>query len=415
MAATVLLLLDAFRYDYISEDLTPFLWKCSQEGEYYDGVEPSMGFCERSEILTGLRPNKTGFFTAIGFDPLNSPYANVSILPWLDSFERILVQLLRVFPKVFASRLQNKFRYWIAQYFLSLGIVMPTYLIPFSWLRYFALTEDQVDHRLPDAFPEKSILTLLDEAGKSYFYETFSALGMRSKYSSDADRFSAVIRDGKVSVKDLYLIYVAAADTYGHFYGPDSPKFRELLTRLDREIECFVRDFESVAPNTRYLVVGDHGMTNVSVKFDALSEIKGLLKYVKLLPGRDVIYFLDSTMIRFWFLNDRARRLLTGLLMEAKGFNDNGSWMNKSIAVQYHLPWPDIRYGELLWVANPGVLVFPDFFHNFNPCLGMHGYDTSAHESWGTCLHWGNDIHASKHSRIPLTNIFSILKKSLQI
>ncbi len=53
--ATVLLLLDAFRRDYLSDVNTPFLWRCSCEGEYYEGVEQSFGFCERSEILSGLR------------------------------------------------------------------------------------------------------------------------------------------------------------------------------------------------------------------------------------------------------------------------------------------------------------------------------------------------------------------------
>ena len=59
--ATVLLLLDAFRRDYLEEETTPFLWKCSLEGERYEGVTQSFGFCERSEILCGLGPRQTGF------------------------------------------------------------------------------------------------------------------------------------------------------------------------------------------------------------------------------------------------------------------------------------------------------------------------------------------------------------------
>lgn len=41
--STVFLLLDAFRRDYLSESNTPFLWKCSREGEHYEGVAQSLG------------------------------------------------------------------------------------------------------------------------------------------------------------------------------------------------------------------------------------------------------------------------------------------------------------------------------------------------------------------------------------
>jgi predicted AlkP superfamily pyrophosphatase or phosphodiesterase len=78
--ATVLILLDAFRRDYLAEHNTPFLWSCSREGEHYKGVIQSFGFCERSEILTGMNGRESGFLTAIGFDPDASPYRGNKLL-----------------------------------------------------------------------------------------------------------------------------------------------------------------------------------------------------------------------------------------------------------------------------------------------------------------------------------------------
>ena len=70
----VYLLLDAFRCDYIDEKSTPFLYNCSQKGIFYKQVIPSLSFCERTEIFTGKKPNESGFFTAIGYEPASSQY-----------------------------------------------------------------------------------------------------------------------------------------------------------------------------------------------------------------------------------------------------------------------------------------------------------------------------------------------------
>jgi hypothetical protein len=39
-----------------------------------------------------------------------------------------------------------------------------------------------------------------------------------------------------------------------------------------------------------------------------------------------------------------------------------------------HVFFPDRRYGELIFLMNPGVLIHPSFFGNYAPA-GMHGYD----------------------------------------
>ena len=102
--ATILLLLDAFRSDYISKNNTPFLYKISKEGFFCPSVEQSYGFCERTEILTGLRANESGFFTAVGYDPINSPYKNIKWLNFLEFFENSMSYLLMIIPKKYASK-----------------------------------------------------------------------------------------------------------------------------------------------------------------------------------------------------------------------------------------------------------------------------------------------------------------------
>jgi predicted AlkP superfamily pyrophosphatase or phosphodiesterase len=296
-----------------------------------------------------------------------------------------------------------------------MGMKMPSYFIPYSWLPYFALTEDHIDHRNHAAFQTPSILTLLDKAGRTYCYDTFTALNFQSLYQSDNERLNAVICDIKKSPKDLYLVYIAAADVYAHYYGPDSPEFRKVIRDLDKNIELFVQNLERTVCGNRYLFLGDHGMMTVIKRIDAEQEISRLLRTVHLCKGQDVLYFLDSTMVRLWAIGDKKRSLLSDALTTSEIFNENGAWMDDAMARRNHVPWPDRRYGDYLWIANPGTLVFPDFFHRNTPCRGMHGYDPYLPESRGMCINWGRGIPSSKHSFMPLTRTFDILKKNLEL
>ena len=411
--STVFLLLDAFRQDYLSPENTPFLWKCAQEGEHYSGVEQSFGFCERTEILTGLPSDQSGFFTAIGFDPPNSPYADVGSLHLLNLAEQVVLPMLSLVPKRFGNKVHRRLRFYAQQYFRSRGISMPSFMIPYPWLCNFALTEDRMDLRLPEAFPSPSVLTLLTDAGRTYSYDTFTALGFSATYTSDQERLNAVIDDLSRHKKDLYLTYIASADAHGHRLGPESAEFRTAIQALDNMLGHFVRQAEAAAPQNRYLFVGDHGMLTVTDEFNAEKEIQNLLHEAKLKSGEDVLYFLDSTMVRFWELTDRARQDLGDTLRKSQAFGNRGAWMNISMARHFHAPWPDRRYGDHLWLADAGVLVFPDFYHRITPCKGMHGYDPRLPESQGICIHWGDGVPAKSHSRIPLTSVFDVLKGSL--
>ena len=89
--------------------------------------------------------------------------------------------------------------------------------------------------------------------------------------------------------------------------------------------------------------------------------------------------------------------------------------MDDATAKRNHVPWPDRRYGDYLWVADPGILVFPDFFHRLVPCIGMHGYDPKLPESRGMCIFWGEGIPSSKHPVMPLAGVFDLIKRNLEL
>ena len=85
----ILVLIDALRSDYITEEDSPFLYKFASNNRYCKKVTQSRSFCERAEIFTGLSPRESGYFTAIGYGPEDSPYKGMKILSAFSLFEKI--------------------------------------------------------------------------------------------------------------------------------------------------------------------------------------------------------------------------------------------------------------------------------------------------------------------------------------
>jgi hypothetical protein len=53
----------------------------------------------------------------------------------------------------------------------------------------------------------------------------------------------------------------------------------------------------------------------------------------------------------------------------------------------------DRRYGDLIWWANLGTMIFPDYFHDrYTHNKGMHGYDSDHDDMKGFFLAFGPNI-----------------------
>jgi len=389
---TVLFLVDAFRHDYLSEENTPFLWKSAQKGEHYEHVVPSLGFCERSEILSGLKPAETGFFTAIGYDPEDSPFRRFKYTLLLETF----------FP--------NAFRRFIQKF--SNG--MRTYKIPSSLLSFWNLTEDKADIRSNVALPYETIFTLMKNAGKEYYYNSFTALNLPPN-GTDQDRMKMALNNASDLKYEFFLIYISAPDLLGHEYGPDSYELRHGMHLMDKELKSFTESFIEKRPESNFIFLGDHGMIEVKSNIDVGSELLSLASNLNMKSKKDFIYFLDSTLLRVWFLSKQAKEVFEKVLRRLPLLSNNGLFIEETFAKQHHIPWNDKRYGDLIWLAYEGNLIFPDFFHREKPYKGMHGYEPSLSYSQGTCIVCGNTISEKKIKSIALTHVYQILRRVLEL
>jgi hypothetical protein len=79
---------------------------------------------------------------------------------------------------------------------------------------------------------------------------------------------------------------------------------------------------------------------------------------------------LDSTTARFWFKEDNAKRKIAAML---EGLN-GGKIMSKENLKICKANFNHTKYGELIWIADGGILILPNFWQGNSPVRGMHGY-----------------------------------------
>lgn len=399
----VFVLIDALRSDYINEEDSPFLFNFSRQNRYYKNVTQSRSFCERAEIFTGLSPRESGYFTAIGYHPENSPFKNSLILDKLTLVDKIFGK--NRFYKALKNRL-------IRLLITSKPVKMRGYSIPLNFLKYFGLTEDEYDFRDEKAFNGKdNIFKDCKNSELDIFYDSFTALNF-TKSNTDEERLQ-MVEDNIDSKFDLFLTYIGIMDSCAHKFGPDSIERKLELKKLDEKLSNFYSNITSKNKDSKFIFLGDHGMASVNKIIDIGKELEKEALFCNLEKGKDYIYFLDSTIFRVWYFNTHAFELLDTKLKNNQLLINDGVFVDESVAIKEKIPFPDKRYGDTLWMANIGVLIFPDFFHSTSPYRGMHGYDINHFSSKGTCM-----VSAGKHEyheEIKLTDVYSILKKELKI
>jgi predicted AlkP superfamily pyrophosphatase or phosphodiesterase len=403
MSTKVVIVLDAFRADYITPENTPFLFELSQRGTYIEKLHPSPGFCERNEIITGKHTLESGFFTAIGYDPVNSPFKNYRFLLAFLSF------ILPKSPDNFLNKLTRKVIGKVSKFF-QLG--MTSYRIPLWDLANYRLTEDQfpLQHTQNN---DDSLISVYSSKG-NVFFDSFTSL--RDRFSStDESRLAKALHASTDSSNSLYLVYIANADAVGHKFGPYSVEQTKNINSIDNQLKEFVQDFNKNRGDAEFSIIGDHGMALVTDNVDVSADILNISKKYGYKYGVDFSFFLDSTYCRLWLKNkkDKLSHQFINDVKKSPVLTEFGLFIEKNDYESHGIPDSGRLYGDYIWCANTGVLIWPDFFHNdiANPPLGMHGYLIENEELLGFCIQSGDNIEQVKIAEMQLADVYKLIRK----
>jgi hypothetical protein len=306
-------------------------------------------------LFTGKRPVEHGHWAMYLRDPRHSLFG--AYRPWIWLFSEVLGR--NGFTRRMLSR--QVARAGITDYF-------SLYEIPPRLLPQFDLCAKR-DIFSAGAFDGLSTpMDVAEKAGLSY-----RVWNWRGPEAQRRAELGEALRSAR---HQMLFFYSPLLDAIGHEHGVGSRQTHDCL----RDFEGFVREMLELAGtaygDVRVFIFGDHGMANVTGVHDLYSEVRAL----PYRAPRDYLYFIDSTMARFWFFKPGVRAAVERLLRGKR----YGRVIEEEECERLGILFPDRRYGETLFLADAGEILAPSFMGTSAP-KGMHGYHPE-HEDSDTIL-----------------------------
>lgn len=329
-------------------------------------------------ILTGRVPSEHGHWSFYYYSPHTSPF---KALRWLAFLPTSIMERGRV--RSYLSKIVKK----------ALGYTgyFQLYNVPLKYIHLFDYCEKK-DLFKPNGFNQgQGIFDVLYERGISYHVSNWRR--------PEQENLETAMREvGRDDIRFAF-IYLAELDGLLHALGTKHPKIGEKIKWYEKKI----RELYEAAggkDQVQLYVFSDHGQADVHTTVDLITNINALdLKF-----GKDYAVFYDSTMARFWFLTEKAEKLIrrmldtihVGRILSDQELMDLGAF------------WKDSRFGDLIFLVNEGVLIVPSFMGK-KPLAAMHGYHPNSPGSYSVFM--GSNI-GNPNPKI-LTDIFPIFVKSI--
>jgi hypothetical protein len=295
-------------------------------------------------ILTGLAPRDHGQWSFFFCSPGTSPFRSL--------------RALRHLPRQITDR--ARVRGWLSKLIAKLhGFTgyFQLYQLPFEHAHEFDYCE-KTDLFAPGGINgSPTIFDRLRERGIPFHMSDW-----RRDEGHNLDSLKSDLATGNIR---FAFVYLPALDGALHEVGKAHPD----ITRRIAEYESSLRQILDLARRSygdvRLSVISDHGMADVGREED----LQALLSALPYQFGRDYVVALDSTMARFWFRSDDARAAVAALLADL----DWGRNLRADELAVLGCDFDAGRYGELIFLADPGVVITPSHMGRTAP-RGMHGY-----------------------------------------
>ena len=342
-SVNVFVLIDALGWKYLEgrdflADLLPYRRPLRTVLGFSSGAIPT--------ILTGVSPAVTGHWNLFYYDPAGSPFR------WLRS--------LQFLPDaVLDNRVSRKIMKELGRRVLGMG----------------PLFECSVSPRILPRFNYVEKRNIYDRGGIAGSPSIFDRLAQRGiahrvysyHHLTDASILDQAIGDIRSRTASFFFLYLSEMDMFLHMHCNQPEEIEKRLRSYDAGLRKVFKAAREVDPEATMTVISDHGMTPVQHHYDLVKEVDALgLK----MPD-DYLAVYDSTMARFWFFNDGARKSVHDRLNSLPC----GRILPDDELRRLGVLFADRRFGELIFLLHPGWLVSRSDFNGrgWMP-NGMHGY-----------------------------------------
>jgi len=336
------------RHDFLS-DVLPHRQPLRTVLGYSSGAIPT--------LLTGLAPAEHGHWNLLYYDPVNSPF-------------RWLRHLRKLPPRVLDNRIARRLLREVGRRMLGLGPLFEC-AVPPSLLPLFDWTEKRSIYARGGIGGGRSIFDRLAERGAEHRVYTYHQ-------HRDAEILDKACRDVAAGGSGFYFLYLSEVDALLHHHFHDREKVDEKLDWYARELRRLFSTARAADPEATFTIFSDHGMAPVREHYPLVDQVEALGFHM---PSHYLAIY-DSTMARFWFFDESARREIVALLESLPC----GRVVPDAELQQLGVWFPDRRYGEVILLLHPGWLLSGSRFNGSWTPAGMHGYHPDDPDSDGVFL-----------------------------
>jgi hypothetical protein len=297
-------------------------------------------------LLTGKPPSEHSHWNLFYFDPAHSPFA------WLRG--------LHHFPDWLVNhRVSQKLIKEAGRRFFHMGPQFECYVKP-TLMPFFNWVERRCIYEPGGISGARSIFDDLSESGIPYRAYSYH-------HWNDDEILGEAEQDLNQSEAEVFFVYLCQLDAELHSFWAQPQRLQAMLEKYETKLRRLFQTALRLDPDASIAIFSDHGMAPVTDRFDLVKEIDALGWKM---PD-DFLAVYDSTMARFWFFNDHARRSTINCLQK----QNCGRVLSDGELQELGIYFPDRRYGETIFLLNSGWMFYRSDFHSGNWLpTGMHGY-----------------------------------------
>jgi len=387
LKCVLVILVDAFRYDYLSEKCTPFIYSICKQG-FYAPLRPILGFSDaiRATIFTGTYPDVHNYWIMYRYSPETSPFRMFKALKFIDY---IPIGLLKRGIKFVLSATLCKFLGEIYDYH-----ELTVRNIPFNIIHFFDFTS------------KKSILFPRVLNGLPTLFDVLRDHDVKFTYLDSTKLRGRLLHDLRMLNPDVQVIiaYLHYLDYAAHRHGLNSPHFWVQIKNIDETIKSIVNSAKQRFGNKLNVIIfSDHGMAQTTefLNFERFMHHKKF--------GEEFLFFLDSTMVRLWYINPNVKEEVRRVFHRL-GY---GTFLSEKEKKELRINFNHRYYGDDIYLIKPGFSIFSNFISLLKP-KAMHAYHPKYDHQLGIAIFSGEEFESIKQD-IKFTELVDIMPTILDV
>lgn len=202
-------------------------------------------------------------------------------------------------------------------------------------------------------------------------------------HRSEAENWSAMEKAAADPGNGVLFMYAASLDAWLHDHTRQHASLEGELRQIRAQIERVIAAGRAHHDEVLFSVFSDHGMCTVTRHLNVFP----VLEATGLRMHEDYQCVIDATMVRVWCDDPAKRARIRDALSTCRQLRLlDADWLARE-----HCAFPDDRFGQDIWLADPEVLLVPGHLGT-QPLAAMHGYDPAHPDTDAVLL--TNDPHA---------------------